>query len=66
MRSSISCDTNVKPDFIHLNEKHIYTVWIIPYPLYSALCAVHYVEISKCVNTWPILAAASASIYNVI
>jgi len=39
-----SRDSIVKPDFIHPNGKHIYTVWIVPYPLYSALCAIHSVE----------------------
>jgi len=34
----------VKPDFIHPNGKHIYTVWIVPYPLCSALSAIHHKE----------------------
>jgi len=48
-----------------LHGKHIYTVWIVPYSLYSSLCALHHVENSKCLNKWTILVAASAFIYNV-
>ncbi len=48
-----------------LNGKHIYTVWIVPCPLYSALRAIHHTENTNSVNKWPISAAASASIYSV-
>jgi len=55
----------LKPDFIRPNGKHIYTVWIIPYLLYSALHAIQHAENSKCMNKWSISAAASMPIYNV-
>jgi len=57
-----SRDTNVKPET--MESIFIYSVWIIPYFPY-ALCAIHHVENSKCLNKWPILAGTLTSIYNV-
>ncbi len=47
---------STKPDFFVLNGKHIYTAWIIPCPLYSALRVIHRTECTNSVNNWPISA----------
>ncbi len=57
---------SAKPDFFFpLNIKYIYTVWLVPCPLYSAQRAIHRTENTNSVNKGPISAAASTSIYSV-
>ncbi len=55
---------SVKPDFFCPNVKHIFTVWIVPYPLYIALRAIHRAENTNTMNKWLISAGASACIYS--
>lgn len=57
-------DTEVKADYILLNGQHIYTVWIIPYLLYSALWFIYYVGQNKSVNKWLTWHAASAAFHS--
>ncbi len=52
-------------NYNNLGWKHIYTVWIVPYPLYSALRAIHCTENTNSGNKWAISTMASASIYSV-
>ncbi len=41
---------SMKPDLFYPNVKYVYTVWIIPYPLYSAICAIHRTENTENTN----------------
>ncbi len=59
---------SMKPDLFYPNVKYVYTVWIIPYPLYSAICAIHRTENTENTNPvykWAISTGALASIYSV-
>ncbi len=68
-KSGLDCEyfsgwrDNTKPHLICPNWKHIYTVWIVPCRLYSALCHSLYRKYYT-VNKWAVSAAASASVYS--